>query len=409
MKNRLIKISDIILDDMREYIKNANVTDEQEKKGKILDKIFRSVIRLGISHNEASFVISRVLLQLFFPLSIIQPFIIDNKINEIMVNSYNMIFIEENGILKKTDCQFSSTEELEEVIRKIAASVKREFNEMNPILDARVVETGARVNGVYKNIALGGPTLTIRKFASEKLTIEDMVNCGTLTNEVADFLKDVVRAGYNIFISGGTSSGKTTFLNAMASFIPKHERVIVIEDSAELDIKSVPNIISMECRNANSMGLGMVDMAGLIKSSLRMRPDRIIIGEVRGREVFQMLQALCTGHSGSMSTGHGNSVRSMLSRLESMYLMETSVPISAIAVQICEAIDIMIHLERDRYGRRRVSEICEILGYKNGEYVLNKLFERNKDGLLKTAGGTLKNLGKMHRFNLELENKNGKK
>lgn len=247
-------------------------------------------------------------------LGMLEPYINDESINEIMVNGKDHFFFEDSdGIGFVFDC-FDSTEELEEIIRNIAAGVHREINEMNPILDARLAD-GSRVNAVYKNVAVDGPVLTIRKFSKDRITIDEMVGHGTLTRECADFLKTLVECGYNIFVSGGTSSGKTTFLNALSDYIPQEERVIVIEDSTELQLERIENLVQMECHNANTMGQGQISMDMLIKTSLRMRPDRIIVGEVRGREVADMLQAMNTGHDGSMSTGHGNSVAGMLRRL----------------------------------------------------------------------------------------------
>ncbi|MDR0817945.1 MAG: Flp pilus assembly complex ATPase component TadA, partial [Clostridiales Family XIII bacterium] len=276
--------------------------------------------------------------------------------------------------VEKLDICFESTEELEEVIRRIAAKVHREINELSPVLDARL-EDGSRVNAVYKNVALNGPILTIRRFPQSRITMDDLLRFGTLTEEAAGFLAALVKAAYNIFISGGTSSGKTTFLNALAGFIPKDERIITIEDSAELQIADIANIVRLECRSANAQDRGEINMRQLIKSSLRMRPNRIIVGEVRGEEVLDMIQAMNTGHDGSLSTGHGNSPTGMLYRLEAMFLQAADFPIAAIRRQITEGIDIMIHLGRLPDKSRRVLEIAEITGMKDGDIVLNTLFE----------------------------------
>jgi len=265
-------------------------------------------------------VILRIFAKIRSKLGMLQRYIEDESINEIMVNGRENFFYEDGMGIHRVEDVFDSTEELEEIIRNIAADVHREINEMNPILDARL-KNGSRVNAVYKNVAVGGPVLTIRKFSKDRFTAADMVRRGTLTQQCADYLCAAVECGYNLFVSGGTSSGKTTFLNAISDFIPENERVIVIEDSTELQIGNIPNLVQMECHNANSMGQGSVSMDMLIRTSLRMRPDRIIVGEVRGKEVADMLQAMNTGHSGSMSTGHGNSVTGMLRRLEAMYLM----------------------------------------------------------------------------------------
>ena len=327
-------------------------------------------------------------------LGMLEPYINDESINEIMVNGKDHFFFEDSdGIGFVFDC-FDSTEELEEIIRNIAAGVHREINEMNPILDARLAD-GSRVNAVYKNVAVDGPVLTIRKFSKDRITIDEMVGHGTLTRECADFLKTLVECGYNIFVSGGTSSGKTTFLNALSDYIPQEERVIVIEDSTELHLERIENLVQMECHNANTMGQGQISMDMLIKTSLRMRPDRIIVGEVRGREVADMLQAMNTGHDGSMSTGHGNSVAGMLRRLEAMYLMSAQSPMDAIRAQIVEGIDIMVHLGRLENGNRRVIEVQELLDFENGKYVLNPLFALDSDMELVSTGNRIRSRGKL--------------
>lgn len=318
-------------------------------------------------------------------LAILDPYARDSSISEIMVNGKDHIFIERHGTVEKVDTSFQTTEELEEVIRRIGAKVHREINEMNPILDARL-EDGSRVNAVNKNVALGGPILTIRKFPEQAIDMEKLIFYGTVTFEAAEFLKKLVQAGYNIFISGGTSSGKTTFLNVLSDYIPKNERVIVIEDSAELQIKGVENLIRMECRNANIQGKGQVDMRQLIKTSLRMRPNRIIVGEVRGEEVLDMIQAMNTGHDGSLSTGHGNSPEGMVSRLETMFLQAANFPIDAIRGQIAEGIDIIVHLGRRRDNKRIVTDIVELSGIKDSKIVMNKLFKYDmNEGLIRTS------------------------
>lgn len=319
-------------------------------------------------------------------------FLAENRdINEIMINGPDNVFIEKDGRIEKIETMFSSAAELEDVIRNIAAGVRREINELNPILDARL-EDGSRVNAVHKNIAIEGPVLTIRKFSKNKMTMNRLISMGAVTEECSEFLKLLVRSGYNIFISGGTSSGKTTFLNALSDFIPEDKRVIVIEDSAELQLTNVDNLVQMECHNANSMGKGLISMDMLIKTSLRMRPDILIIGEVRGREVADMLQALNTGHCG-MSTGHGNSVRGMLRRLEAMHLMAGQLPMDAVRAQIVEALDIMVHLVRTSDGRRRVIEVQEIVGFDGDEYRLNPLFIPGENlELIRTGNGIVKDM-----------------
>jgi pilus assembly protein CpaF len=317
-------------------------------------------------------------------LAILDPYAIDSSVSEIMVNGKDNVFVERNGVIKKVDANFQTTEELEEVIRRIGAKVHREINEMNPILDARL-EDGSRVNAVNKNVAIGGPILTIRKFPEQAIDMEKLMHYGTITSEAAETLKKLVQAGYNIFISGGTSSGKTTFLNVLSNYIPKNERVIVIEDSAELQIKGIENLIRMECRNANIQGKGQVDMRQLIKTSLRMRPDRIIVGEVRGEEVLDMIQAMNTGHDGSLSTGHGNSPEGMLNRLEAMFLQAANFPIEAIRSQIAEGIDIIVHLGLRKDNKRIVTEIVEIAGITENKININGLFKYDiNNGLIRT-------------------------
>lgn len=325
-----------------------------------------------------------------YRLGLIQPYIENEEINEVMVNGIDRIFLEDRRGIYRAPESFESEEELEEVIRFIAASVHREITEMNPVLDARLSD-GSRVNAVLSNVALDGPVLTIRKFSREHISMQQMVSGGMLTAECAEDLRTLVRCGYNVFISGGTSSGKTTFLNALADAIPKEERVIIIEDSRELNLEQIPNIVQMECRNANSVGKGKITMEMLIRTSLRMRPDRIIVGEVRGAEVADMLQAMNTGHSGSMSTGHGNSVSGMLRRLEAMYLMSANIPMDAIRAQIVEGIDIMVHLVRNASGARQVMEVSELTGFEGGEYVLNPLYVREDAGGLRRTSEELRN------------------
>lgn len=325
-----------------------------------------------------------------YRLGVIQPYIENEEINEVMVNGIDRIFLEDRRGIYRAPESFESEEELEEVIRFIAASVHREITEMNPVLDARLSD-GSRVNAVLSNVALDGPVLTIRKFSREHISMRQMVSGGMLTAECAEDLRTLVRCGYNVFVSGGTSSGKTTFLNALADAIPKEERVIIIEDSRELNLEQIPNLVQMECRNANSVGKGKITMEMLIRTSLRMRPDRIIVGEVRGAEVADMLQAMNTGHSGSMSTGHGNSVSGMLRRLEAMYLMSANIPMDAIRAQIVEGIDIMVHLVRNASGARQVMEVSELTGFEGGEYVLNPLYVREDAGELCRTSEELRN------------------
>jgi pilus assembly protein CpaF len=322
-------------------------------------------------------------------LGILQPLADDPLVSEIMVNGTDDVFVERGGRIERADMRFESVDELEELIRRVAARVHREINELSPILDARI-EDGSRVNAVGKNVALNGPILTIRRFPETAIRMEDLLRFGSITREAADYLAILVECAYNIFISGGTSSGKTTFLNALAGFIPRDERIITIEDSAELQIRGIDNLVRMECRGANAQGKGEVNMRQLIRASLRMRPNRIIVGEVRGEEVLDMVQAMNTGHSGSLSTGHGNSPRGMLYRLEAMFLQAADFPVAAIRRQITEGIDVMVHLGRLPGGARTVLEISEIAGMKDGEIELNELFGYvSSSGLVRTRNKLL--------------------
>lgn len=315
----------------------------------------------------------------FRGLDVLQPLVDDKAITEIMINSHQEIFIERNGQVIPVDMRFESRERLEDIIQLIVSGVNRVVNESSPIVDARLKD-GSRVNIVLPPVALKGPTITIRKFPERPMTMEDIVATGALNEQAADLLKDLVRSKYNIFVSGGTGSGKTTFLNALSQFIPPDERVITIEDSAELQITSVPNLVSLETRNSNTEGKGEISVRDLIRSSLRMRPNRIVVGEVRGHEALDMLQAMNTGHDGSLSTGHANSTTDMISRLETMVLSGAELPIQVVRQQISSAIDIFVHLSRLRDRTRRVTEISEVMGMKEGEVILNSLYVFEETG-----------------------------
>lgn len=315
----------------------------------------------------------------------------DDTITEVMINGPDNVFIEQNGRLFKLDKQFESQRRLEDVIQRIVALAGREVNQANPICDTRLPD-GSRVNVVLPPIALCGPTVTIRKFSKTPMTIEKLIQYGSITQEIADKLEILVKSKYNIFIAGGTGSGKTTFLNALSNYIPKDERVITIEDSAELQIVGVENLVSLETRNANASGAGAISIRDLIKSSLRMRPERIVVGEVRGGEALDMLQAMNTGHDGSLSTGHANSTEDMLSRLETMVLQGAAgLPLEAIRQQIASAVDIIIHLSRLRDKSRKTMEITEVVGYENGKIILNPLyvFEEDENSTLTKVSGSL--------------------
>lgn len=325
---------------------------------------------LSIENRES---LAKELFDAFRKLDILQELIENNDVTEIMVNGPDNIFYEKKGALHRWEKEFVSEEKLEDVIQQIVAGCNRVVNESSPIADARL-ENGSRVNIVLKPLAINGPFVTIRRFPETAITMEDYLAYGSITEEAAEFLINAVQSGYNIFISGGTGSGKTTMLNVLSNYIPADERVITIEDSAELQIKGVANLVSMETRNGTKEGCEEVSIRDLIKTALRMRPDRIIVGEVRGAEAFDMLQAFNTGHDGSLSTGHANSATDMLMRLEMMVLMAKELPLSAIRRQIASGIDILVHLGRMRDKSRKVLEILEITGVEAGEIVLNPLF-----------------------------------
>ncbi len=323
--------------------------------------------------------LGKELFNAFRKLDLLQEFLEDDEITEVMINGTQHIFYERGGQIYQSDKRFVSKEKLEDVIQQIVAGSNRLVNEASPIVDARLAD-GSRVNVVLYPIALDGPIVTIRKFSKEAITMRQLILWHAINNEVSAFLATLVAAGYNIFISGGTGSGKTTFLNALSQYIPKTERIITIEDNAELKIQDVPNLVRLEARNANVEGTGEVTIRDLIKSALRMRPDRIVVGEVRSAEAIDMLQALNTGHDGSLSTGHANSPRDMLSRLETMVLMGMDLPLSAIQRQIASGIDIIVHLGRLRDKSRKVLEITEVLGYQKGEIILQTLYKYEETG-----------------------------
>ena len=323
---------------------------------------------------------------------LLDSIISDDTITEVMINGHENVFIEQNGRLFKLDKQFESQRRLEDIIQRIVGLAGREVNQANPICDTRLPD-GSRVNVVLPPISLCGPILTIRKFSKTPMTIERLIQYGSITSEIADRLELLVKAKYNIFVSGGTGSGKTTFLNALSNFIPRDERIITIEDSAELQIKNIDNLVSLETRNANASGAGEVTIRDLIKSSLRMRPERIIVGECRGGEALDMLQAMNTGHDGSLSTGHANSTEDMLSRLETMVLQGSAgLPLEAIRQQIASAVDIIIHLSRLRDKSRKTMEITEVVGHENGKIILNPLyvFEEDEKSTMEKVSGSLK-------------------
>ena len=328
------------------------------------------------------------LVNAFRRLDILQELVDNPEITEIMINGKDQIFVEQHGRISRWEEGFDSNQQLEDMIQQIVSRINRAVNVANPIADARLPD-GSRVHIVLPPSALDGPVVTIRKFP-EPITVQRLLELGSLSEEAVEFLKKLVCAGYNIFICGGTGSGKTSFLNAMSAFIPETDRIVTIEDSAELQIRQVPNLVRLETRNANAEGEGAIEISDLIRASLRMRPDRIIVGEVRGKECLDMLQALNTGHAGSLSTGHGNSPKDMLSRLETMTLMAGELPLMAVRSQIASALDIMVHLGRLRDKSRKVLEIVEVGDFENGEIQLNPLFrfeEESDEDQKKRDGG----------------------
>lgn len=334
-------------------------------------------------------------------LDVLQELIEDETVTEIMVNGPDAIFVERKGKLKKWDKCFTSREKLEDVIQQIVGRCNRVVNEAMPIADARL-ENGARVNAVIQPVALNGPILTIRRFPDTPVTMEKLISLGSLPRECADFLAVLVKARYSIVIGGGTGSGKTTFLGALSEYIPSDERIITIEDNAELKIQGIPNLVQLEAKMANVEGASSITIRDLIKAALRMRPDRIVVGEVRGGEAVDMLQALNTGHEGSLSTAHANSARDMLSRLETMTLMGVELPLEAIRRQIASGVDILIHLGRMRDKSRKVLEITEVCGFENHEIRTRTLYRwKEGEGLVKTA--PLLNREKLIRAGIEVE------
>ena len=307
-------------------------------------------------------------------LDFIQEILEDEDVSEIMINGPEVIFVEKRGKITTYENTFESTEKLEDMIQQIVAGCNRTVNEMSPIADARLSD-GSRVNIILSPPALNGPVVTIRRFPKSHITMDTLIENGTVTKEIAEFLIQAVENGKNIFVSGGTSSGKTTMLNVLSGFIPKSLRVICIEDSAELQITHIPNLVRLETRNANQEGCSEISIRDLIRNALRMRPDRLVVGEVRGAEALDMLQSFNTGHDGSMSTGHANSAKDMLLRLEAMVLMGSDLPISAVRRQISTGIDYVVHLDRNREGKRKVVEIIELLGMEGEEIKIRTIFD----------------------------------
>lgn len=369
-------------EDVRNAIDNVLLSDEEarwaplKKIKQVREEIFCSLRRLDV----------------------LQPFIDDPTITEIMVNGAENIYVEQAGTVKKAVCQFENKEKLQDVIQQIVAGCNRVVNEASPIVDARLPD-GSRVNIVMAPVALNGPIVTIRRFPEKPITMEDLIRWHSITPEAAAFLEKLVRAKYNILISGGTGSGKTTFLNVLSGFVPREERIVTIEDSAELQLQGLDNLVSLETRNKNAEGCQEISIRDLIRASLRMRPDRIIVGEVRGAEAVDMLQALNTGHDGSMSTAHANSAGDLLFRLENMIMMGMDIPLNAIRRQISTGVDIIVHVTRMRDKSRRVEEIREVLGME-GDAILTQVlyaFEEEKNSKEGVVMGNLKKKGELLR------------
>ena len=348
-----------------------DLTDQEVEE--TIDEVLLSQKNLVIYPVELRRKLKKELFDSLRRLDILQIFVEDSSVTEIMINGKDHIFVEQGGRLKELDVSFDSMEKLQDVIQQIVAGCNRVVNEASPIVDARL-PNGARVNVVMNPVALNGPIVTIRRFPDKPVTMERLLQEDSISAEAAQFLEKLVKAKYNILVSGGTGSGKTTLLNVLSSYIPCEERVITIEDSAELQLQGLPNLVRLETRNSNVEGCREIGVRELIRSSLRMRPDRIIVGEVRGAEAMDMLQCLNTGHDGSMSTGHANSSKDMLNRLENMVLMGVELPLAAVRQQIASGVDVIVHLGRLRDKSRRVLEITEVVGYENNEIRLNSLF-----------------------------------
>ena len=372
---------------------------QEQELHEIIDRIMEEELKEKYLTIKERIKIHKEVFNSIKGLGILEDLLEMDEVTEIMINGRNHIFIEKAGRIIPYDDSIESEERLQDIIQQIVAKTNRRVNESNPIVDTRL-EDGSRVNVVLPPVALDGAVITIRKFAKEKITINQLIKWGTLTREVSDLLEKLVVAGYNIFVSGGTGSGKTTILNVLSNFIPNDQRVVTIEDSAELQLKSVDNIVRLEARQANSQGENEITIRDLIKTSLRMRPDRIIVGEVRGAEALDMVQSLNTGHDGSMSTGHGNSPKDMLARLETMVLMGADIPLNAIRSQLAAGIDIMVHLARMPDKTRKVIEINEIQEFKDNQIILNKLYCM-ENGKLKKVG-TLKNIFKLQSYGLSV-------
>lgn len=393
-----------IREQLREEVMAALNSRGQTEDDELMELIDQAILDMGQREYlplKEKIRLRTSLFDSFRRLDILQELVDNREITEIMVNGKDHIFVESHGQIRPWENHFESLEQLEDMIQQIVSRVNRIVNVSSPIVDARL-EDGSRVHVVLPPVALDGPTLTIRKFP-EPITMEKLMAFGAISSEAAEFLKRLVAARYNIFISGGTNSGKSTFLNALSAYIPADERLVTIEDSAELQIRHVPNLVRLETRNANGEGEGQITMGDLIRASLRMSPNRIVVGEVRGKEALDMLSAMNTGHDGSLSTGHGNSPRDMLTRLETMVLMGMELPLAAVRSQIASALDIIVHLGRLRDKSRRVLSIMEVGDYEDGQIKLYSLYQfeeetgtvagKGKDG--EKVRGSLKKTGQL--------------
>ena len=389
-KERVRQLKQQLRDELRQELDGYRQVEDEELYERIDRKIFEAGSQ-GYLPLKERLELRKSIFNSFRKLDILQQLLDDPEITEVMINGRDHIFVEESGVMHPWEYEFESDEQLEDMIQQVVSRVNRTVNVSNPIADARLAD-GSRVHVVLPPVSLDGPVMTIRKFP-RSITMEMLVESGSITQEAADFLKKLVQAGYNLFISGGTNSGKTTFLNALSAYIPADERVITIEDSAELQIQQVKNLVRLETRTANSQGEGAIGIGDLIKASLRMNPNRIIVGEVRGKEALELLNSYNTGHDGGMSSGHGNSPKDMLARLETMVLMGAELPLAAIRSQIASALDVMIHLGRERNKKRRVFWIVEVDGYEEGQIRLHTLYELGEQGLEKK--GELKNTRKL--------------
>ncbi len=378
---------------MEQFYENTDLTDEEIETA-IEQRILEVSRKQYLTVTEKQ-ELKKELYNTFRKLDILSSLLEDKEVSEIMINGYNHIFIEKNGVLHEAAEVFRNEERLHNVIQQIVGNCNRIVNETVPIVDARLAD-GSRINVVLPPVAMDGAVMTIRKFSKDFFTIDKLIALNTITKEAAHFLEQLVYAKYNIFVSGGTGAGKTSLLNVLSNFIPSSERVITIEDSAELQIQGIPNIVRLETRNVNVEGENAITMSALIKTALRMRPDRIIVGEVRDGAAMDMINSMLTGHDGSLSTGHGNSAKEMLLRLQTMVMMAYDMPVLAIRQQIAAAIDIMVHIGRLRDGSRKILEICEVLGMEDGEIMTQPLFRFRETG--ETEGqveGVLEQVGKL--------------